>query len=263
MKENGMLLVTDVGNSHTVLGLFEEDALVGRWRVRTGNYHTTDELQMMLAMLLQNAGITADEITGCCISSVVPQLNASLIRMSRRALGVEPIMVGPGVKTGIRLQCDNPKEVGADRIVNSVGALAEHTGPLIIIDFGTATTFDAVTAKNEWIGGVIFPGLQLSVDALFDHCAKLPSIDIAKPAQVIGRDTVSNIQSGITYGYADLVDGIVGRMKKEMEGEAKVIATGGLATVIGEVARSMDVIDPQLTLKGLRAVYRKNTKEVS
>lgn len=258
-----MLLVTDVGNSHTVLGLYDNDVLTGRWRVMTGNYRTADELHILLAMLLQGAGVQPKQITGCCISSVVPQLNAALIQVSHNAFGVEPVMVEPGIKTGLRLKCDNPKEVGADRIVNTVGALESHKPPFILIDFGTATTFDAVNEKAEWLGGVIVPGIQLSADALFERCAKLPRVDIAVPPAVIGRDTVTNIQSGLTFGFADMVDGLVLRMRAEMKNNAQVIATGGLAKIVAKVAKTIDLVDPDLTLKGLRSVYRKNTREAS
>lgn len=253
-----MLLVIDVGNSHTVLGLYQDDELQGHWRVVTNNYRTGDELRILFSMLLQGEGVRPDAITGCCISSVVPQLNMALNDVCQTAFGVTPLMVGPGVKTGLQLQCDNPKEVGADRIVNAVGAIEAYEGSLIIIDFGTATTFDAVTAKAEWRGGVIVPGVQLSAEALFEHCAKLPRVELSKPDRVIGRDTATNIRSGIIYGYADLVDGLVRRFGKEMGGTPKVVATGGLAPLIADVGESIDVVDPMLTLTGLEAVYRRN-----
>ncbi len=255
-----MLLVIDVGNSNTVLGLYQGDALQGHWRVSTGNYRTGDELRILFTMLLHNEGVDPKSIEGCCVSSVVPQLNMALHEVSQTAFGVEPLMVGPGVKTGLQLQCDNPKEVGADRIVNAVGAIEEHEGALIIIDFGTATTFDAVTARAEWRGGAIVPGIQLSAEAIFEHCAKLPRVEISKPEHAIGRDTVTNIRSGLTYGYADLVDGMVRRFGEEMGGKPKVIATGGLAHVMAEVGKSIDVVDPYLTLKGLKAVYHRNPR---
>ena len=253
-----MLLVVDVGNSHTVLGLYDGRELRGHWRVVTANYRTGDELQILLLMLLQSIGLQSSEITGCCVSSVVPQLNPALQQVSHHSFHVEALMVEPGVKTGIVLQVDNPREVGADRIVNAVGAREEHDGPLVIIDFGTATTFDAVTARAEWIGGIIVPGIQLSADALFENCAKLPRVDVIVPKTVIGRDTVANIRSGLTYGYTDMTDGLIRRMRSEMGGKAKAIATGGLAKVIGGVSKEIEVIDPWLTLKGLRAVYEKN-----
>ncbi len=255
-----MLLVIDVGNSNTVLGLYDGDTLVGQWRVVTHNYRTGDELRILFGMLLTSAGIDPKKISGCCVSSVVPQLNMALQEVSRTAFGVDPLMVGPGVKTGLVLQVENPKEVGADRIVNSVGAIEEYEGALVIIDFGTATTFDAVTAKSEWKGGVIVPGIQLSADALFEHCAKLPRVELSVPDHAIGRDTVSNIRSGLTFGYADLVDGLVRRIKNELGGAPRTVATGGLATIMAKVGSTIDIVDPELTLKGLKAVYRRNAQ---
>lgn len=258
-----MLLVVDVGNSHTVLGLYRGDTLIGHWRVVTSNYRTGDEMHILLAMLLQGIGIDRKQVTGCCISSVVPQMNPALQEVSHNAFRITPLMVGPGIKTGLVLQCENPKEVGADRIVNSVGALEEHKGPLIIIDFGTATTFDVITAKAEWLGGVIVPGLQLSADALFERCAKLPRVEVLVPPSVIGRDTIANIRAGLTYGYADMIDGLVRRIGEEIGAKPTVVATGGFARLMAEVARGIDVVDPLLTLKGLKAVYHKNVKPSS
>jgi type III pantothenate kinase len=234
--------------------------LRGHWRVFTGNYRTGDELRMLLHMLLQTEGIDPGHVEGCCVSSVVPQINAAIEHIAMHVFEARLLMVGPGVKTGLVLQVENPKEVGADRIVNSVGALAEYPGPLIVIDFGTATTLDAISEKNEWRGGVIVAGLNLSADVLFERCAKLPRVDIAVPPTVIGRDTVANIRSGLTYGYADMVDGLVRRMAKELGGEPKVIATGGLSGIIGQISETIDVVDPLLTLKGLKAVYEKNER---
>jgi type III pantothenate kinase len=255
-----MLLVMDVGNSNTVVGLYEGDTLRCHWRVVTSNYRTGDELRILFLMLLQTEGIAASAVTGCCISSVVPQLNQALQQLCRDGFHVEPLMIGPGVKTGLVLQIDNPKEVGADRIVNSVAAIEEYPGALIVLDFGTATTFDVVTAKGEWRGGVIVPGVQLWADVLAERCAKLPRVDVVTPAHVTGKDTVGNIRSGLTYGYADLVDGLVVRLAAEMDDTPTVVATGGLAGTIAEVAKRIDVVDPMLTLKGLRAVYRRNER---
>ncbi|HNR31954.1 MAG TPA: type III pantothenate kinase [Candidatus Hydrogenedentes bacterium] len=257
-----MLLVMDVGNTQTVLGLYDGDILRGHWRIFTNNYRTSDELRVLFFMLLQSAGIDPGIIEGCCISSVVPQINLALEHVCKKVFGAKLLMVGPGVKTGLVLQVENPKEVGADRIVNSVAARAEHEGPLVVIDFGTATTFDAVTAKGEWRGGVIVPGLQLSADVLFERCAKLPRVDIAVPPSVIGRDTIANIRSGLTYGYADLVDGLVRRMGREMQCEPTTVATGGLAELIADLTDTIDVVDPLLTLKGLRLVYERNEKQL-
>ena len=258
-----MLLVIDVGNSHTVLGLFEGDTLSAHWRVATAHYRTGDELGILLAVLLQQDGVDRRDIRGCCISSVVPELNFALQEASRDAFAGPVVMVGPGVKTGLILQCENPKEVGADRIVNSVAAFEEHGGPVIVIDFGTATTFDAITAKAEWRGGIIVPGLQLSATALAERCAKLPSVEITRPPTVIGRDTVTNVRSGLTYGYADMVDGLLRRMAEEMGTKPTVVATGGLADLIADIATGIDSVDPFLTLKGLKAVYQKNERSTA
>jgi type III pantothenate kinase len=175
--------------------------------------------------------------------------------------GAELVFVEPGVKTGLVIQVDNPKEVGADRIVNAVGALEEHDGPLIVVDFGTATTFDAITEKAEYKGGIIVPGIKTSADALFEKCAKLPSVEISKPAQVIGKNTIDHIRSGLTYGYADLVDGLVARMAAEMKGDPTVLATGGFAEMAAGIAGRIDQVDPFLTLKGLRAVFHRNKRD--
>ncbi len=255
-----MLLVMDVGNSNTVVGLYDGDELAGHWRMVTTQYRTSDEIRVILTMMLQQDGFSRDDVTGACISSVVPQLNMALNQMCRDGFDVGPISIEPGIKTGLKLQTENPKEVGADRIVNAVAAIEEHEGPLIIIDFGTATTFDYITENREYRGGVIVPGIQISADALFERCAKLPRVEVSVPPTVIGRDTVSNIRSGLTYGYADMVDGLVRRMNTETGSESTVIATGGLAPVIADVSEMIQIVDPLLCLKGLRLVYLKNQK---
>lgn len=258
-----MLLVLDVGNTNTVAGLYEADELRAHWRIMTRNFRTSDELRILLSMLLQQDGFELKAIKGVCISSVVPQLNMALSQAAREGFGVEPVLVEPGIKTGIKLHNENPKELGADRLVNCVAAAEEYEGPFIIIDFGTATTFDYLTADAEYKGGIIVPGIQLSADALFEHCAKLPRVEISVPKHVIGRDTNTNIRSGLTYGYADMVDGLVRRMGAEMSTTPMVIATGGLAKIIDEAAESIDVVDPLLTMKGLRALYEKNAQVAS
>ncbi len=255
-----MLLVIDVGNSNIVLGIYHKDKLINHWRVVTSNYRTGDEFYLLITMLFYSSNIKPSQIRGCCISSVVPDINSALYHLCKRAFGFEPVMVEPGIRTGIVLQCDNPKEVGADRIVNAVAGIEEYGGPLIIVDFGTATTFDVITAKSEWLGGVIVPGIQLSADALFEHCAKLPRVEISIPPSVIGRDTVTNIRSGLTYGYADLVNGLIKRIRSEMGTHARVLATGGLAETIAQLAKNIDVVDPLLTLKGLKIIYEKNAR---
>jgi len=254
-----MLLVIDVGNSHTVLGLYEGDTLKADWRLVT-SYRTADELLVLYTMLFQQRGFDPRGVNGCCISSVVPQFNHELDVVCKKAFEVTPLYVGPGIRTGIVIQVDNPKEVGADRIVNAVGAVEEYSGPLIVVDFGTATTFDAISEAREYRGGAIVPGLQISADALFEKCAKLPRVEIARPENVIGKDTIAHIRSGLTYGYTDLVDGLIGRIAAEMNATATVVATGGFAGLIAKISGKIDHVDPLLTLKGLKAVYRKNEK---
>lgn len=255
-----MLLVVDVGNTNTVLGLFDGDDLVANWRLTTENYRTSDELRVFMTMLMQQSGHDPKSVDGCCISSVVPQLNDALHRVVRTGFNLEPIFVEPGIRTGLKLQNENPKEIGADRIVNAVAAIEEYEGDRIIVDFGTATTFSYVTANAEYKGGIILPGIQLSADALFERCAKLPRVEISVPESVIGRDTVSNIRSGLTYGYGEMVDGLVRRIAAEMEITPFVIATGGLSGIISQVTTVIDVHDPLLTMKGLRAIYHKNAR---
>ena len=257
-----MLLVVDAGNSQTELGLFDAEKIIGQWRVVTTNYRTRDELHILLTMLLHSIKVSREDTRGCCIASVVPHLNSALQQACEHTFGIQPLMVEPGVKTGIILQCDNPKEVGADRIANAAGARAQCSDAMIIIDFGTATTFDVMTEKAEWLGGLIVPGIQLSADALFENCARLPRVPIKAPRSVIGRDTVTNIQSGLTYGYADMVDGLVVRITKEMGIPMKVIATGGLSRAISAVASQIDLVDPLLTMKGLCAVYERNLGKI-
>lgn len=256
-----MLLVIDVGNSHTVLGVYEGDTLKAHWRVVTTSHRTSDELRILFLNLLKDSGFEASDITGCCISSVVPELNHSLQVMCRHTFNMEPLFVGPGVRTGLVIQVENPKEVGADRIVNAVAAFDEHGGPLIVVDFGTATTFDVVSAKGEYLGGAIVPGIEISAEALAERCAKLPRVEIARTDKSIGRDTISAVRSGLTFGYADLVDGLIARISAEIKGKPKVVATGGMAGFIGAIAAQINEIDPWLTLKGLRLIYAKNEAE--
>lgn len=255
-----MLLVVDAGNSNTVVGLYDGDTLAAHWRLMTTNYRTADELRILFTMLMQEDGYNPKRVDGCCISSVVPQLNSALLQVARDGFKVEPVMVEPGIRTGIKLHNENPKELGADRLVNAVGAVEEYPGDKIIIDFGTATTLDFVTAEAEYKGGIILPGIQLSANALFENCAKLPRVDVSVPDRVIGRNTITAISSGLSFGYADMVDGLVGRISEETDCEPHVIATGGLASSIAAVASSINVVDPLLTMKGLRAIYHKNLK---
>ncbi len=253
-----MLLVVDVGNSHTVFGLYQDEELVAHWRVVTTTHRTSDELRILFLNLLEERGYSVKNVTGCCVSSVVPELNHSLQSMCRQTFDTEPLFIGPGVKTGLIILTENPKEVGADRIVNTVAAFEEFGGPLIVVDFGTATTFDAVSDKGEYLGGAIVPGIEISAEALSEKCAKLPRVEITKTESAIGRDTIACVRSGLTFGYADLVDGLINRIGKELGGKPYVVATGGIAGFIGSMSERIDTIDQWLTLKGLRIIFDKN-----
>ena len=254
-----MLLVVDVGNTNIVLGVYEGENLKGHWRISTDRVRTTDEYGVLIMNLfLHDKTVDAEAIDGVIISSVVPPLMPTLERVSRRYFNVEPLVVGPGTKTGMAIKYDNPREVGADRIVNAVAAYEQYGGPIIIIDFGTATTYCAVLANGDYIGGVITPGVMISAEALFQRAAKLPRIEVKDPGQVINRNTVSSMQSGMFYGYVGQVEGLVARMKVEMPEGTKVVATGGLAQLIASATESIDFVEPKLTLEGLRLIYDKN-----
>jgi type III pantothenate kinase len=253
-----MLLAIDIGNTNVVLGVFNRKKLVENWRVGTNTQITPDEYAMTFKDLFGFAKIDFSKITGVIISTVVPPLLPVMIEMSRKYFKIEPMVVTTAMKTGITIRYDNPKEVGADRIVNAAAAFQLYGGPLIIVDFGTATTFCAVTKRGEYLGGAICPGVKISAEALFQRASKLPRVELAKPAKVIGRDTISAMQAGIIYGYAGLVDGIVGRMKKELSADARVVATGGLAELVSQETRSIEEIKPHLTLEGLRLLYDIN-----
>ncbi|MGZ8867994.1 MAG: type III pantothenate kinase [Thermoanaerobaculia bacterium] len=250
------LLVLDVGNTNVVLGIYRDDKLVSSWRLATARDRTADEYGILARQLLN--GAVHQPLDGAIIGSVVPPLNGPMAHMVREYFGVEPMFVEPGIKTGLAIHVDNPQEVGADRIINSVAAFEEYGGPTIIVDFGTATTFDVVTANAEYVGGVIAPGLTISAEALFARAARLPRVDIKRPPSVIGTNTVVNMQSGIYFGYLSLVDGLLTRMKQEIGTVKKVIATGGLASLFGEDSEHIDLVDPELTLKGLKIIYDRN-----
>lgn len=251
-----MLLAIDVGNTNIVLGIYRGEDLVGSWRLATARDRTADEYGILAKQLIDHA--FDGTIDAAIVSSVVPPLNSAMSWMIGHYFGVEPLFVEPGVKTGIAINVDNPQEVGADRIVNCVAAYARWGGPTIIVDFGTATTFDVVTKDAEYIGGAIAPGLNISADALFSRAARLTRVDIKRPASVIGSNTVVNIQSGLYFGYLGLVDGILARMKKELPDLKRVVATGGLATLFENESEHIDEIDSQLTLKGLKIIYDRN-----
>lgn len=253
-----MLLVIDVGNTNVVVGVFEGENLLDHWRISTIRDRTTDEYGVAIMNLFHFNGLNPDDVEAVIISSVVPPLMPAMERVSLRYFKTEPIIIGPGTKTGMAIKYDNPREVGADRIVNAVSAYEKYGGPLIVIDFGTATTYCAINEKGEYLGGAIAPGIGISAEALFQRAAKLPRIEIRNPGQVICKNTVSSMQSGTLFGYVGQVEGIVERMKKELKGNPKVIATGGLASLIAAETGCINVVEPLLTLKGLRLLYEKN-----
>ena len=253
-----MLLVIDVGNSNTVIGLYDGDELLHDWRVRTVVNQTVDEYGMLIMSLYKAADVDSKIIKDIIISCVVPTMLNVLEPLCLKYFNIKPLIVGPGIKTGMIIHYDNPKEVGADRIVHAVAAFEKDKSPLIIIDFGTATTFDYVSNKGEYMGGCIAPGIVISTEALFERASKLPRVEFTKPSKLIARDTVSSMQAGIMWGYAGLVDGIVKRIKKEINCDAKVLATGGLANVIAAETETVDKVEEMLTLEGLKIIYSRN-----
>ena len=259
-----MLLTLDVGNSNTVLGLYRlnSDELVTSWRISTLRAQTIDEYGVLLLNLFSMRKIEATEVSSIIISSVVPPLDSTLRQVCERYFNLKAMFVEPGIKTGMPILVDNPAELGADRLVNCVAAFARYGGPCIVVDFGTATTFDVISAKGEYIGGVIAPGLAISAEALFARAAKLSRVDVKKPAKVVGTNTVAHIQSGLYYGYIGLVDGILERILNETghpdTPAPKIVATGGLARLIVDDSRFIDTIDDMLTLDGLRLIYERN-----
>ena len=253
-----MLLVVDVGNTNTVLGLFDGDTLVHDWRIRTVVDHTVDEYGMLIYNLYKSSKIGTKRISDIIISCVVPPMLNILEPLCRKYFHLKPLIVGPGVKTGMPIYYDNPKEVGADRIVNAVAAFEKYRRDLIIVDFGTATTFDYISAKGEYMGGCIAPGIMISSEALFERAAKLPRVELSKPKSIIAKDTVSSMQAGIIYGYAGLVDGIARRMQAEAKGDPMVVATGGLAKIVAPETKTIAVVDDMLTLEGLRLIHLRN-----
>ena len=255
-----MLLAFDIGNTNLNLGLYESDQLIHRWRLETVPTRTDDEYGLLLLQLLNGAGLDPANITGVIIASVVPALTATVTSMSRRVFGQSPMIVGPGLKTGVPILYNPPKDVGADRIVNAVAAYHRFRCACIVVDFGTATTFDSITARGEYAGGAIAAGIQISMAALFHNAAKLPKVDIDRPDHVVGKSTVESIQSGLYFGYVALVDGLVARIKAEMKADPiRVVATGGLAPIIAQDTLAIDDVDETLTLEGLRLVYTLNS----
>jgi type III pantothenate kinase len=250
------LLVIDLGNTNLVLGIYRDEELVSSWRLATARERTADEYGILARQLVGDT--LHASLEGAIIASVVPPLNGAMTMMVQKYFGVDALFVEPGVKTGIAIHVDNPQEVGADRIVNCAAAHHEYGGPTVIVDFGTATTFDVVTANAEFVGGVIAPGLNISAEALFARATRLPRVDIRRPDRVIGTNTVVNMQSGIYFGYLGLVDGILARIRTEVPDLKNVIATGGLATLFAEESEHIDDVDPELTLKGLKIIYDRN-----
>jgi len=257
-----MILVLDAGNTNIVLGLYEGTELIADWRLSTDAIRTADEYGIQVMELFLQSKLDPSDVEGVIISSVVPNIMYSVEHMILKYFESKPIVVGPGIKTGINIKYDNPKEVGADRIVNAVSAHEIYKRSVIIIDFGTATTFCALSASGNYLGGTIAPGIKISSEALFQKAAKLPRVELVKPDNVICKNTVTSMQAGIIYGYGGLVDCIVNKMKEEMiasgEKEPLVVATGGLAKLISEEAKSIDIVHPFLTLEGLRIIYEKN-----
>ncbi len=252
------MLVFDVGNTNMVVGVYEKENLLTHWRLRTDTLRTSDEYGMMLNSLFHYHKLDMHNISAVVISSVVPTLMMELELMSQRYFSCKPLVIEPGVKTGLAIKYDNPREVGADRVVNAVAAYAKYGGPVIIVDFGTATTFCVVNEAGEYLGGAIAPGIRISTEALVARASKLPRVELAKPKSLIGKNTVMSMQVGIIYGFVGQVEGIINRMKKEIEGNTRVIATGGLASIIAHETDTIDIIDEFLTLEGLRMIYEIN-----
>lgn len=248
-----MLLVVDIGNTNILVGLFDGKRWANSWRLTSRQEMTADEVVVLLSGLLG-----PDRVDGGIVASVVPPLTHQVLEAIRRLTGIDPLEVAPGIRTGLKIRTDNPQEVGADRIVNAVAALALHGGPAVVVDFGTATTLDVITAEGEYLGGVICPGPKLGAEALALRTARLPRVDLNLPSRVIGRNTVDSIRSGLMHGHAAMVDGLVIRIERELGQPVKVVATGGLAALLAPCLQRIDAVDPWLTLEGLRLLHDRN-----
>lgn len=255
-----MLLAVDVGNTNISYGVFEGERLVHHLRSESSRSRTSDEYAVLLRQMLALRRVDPEAITGAIVASVVPTLTDTISDFLETAFAVEALIVGPGIKTGVRILYENPREVGADRVVNAVAAHAWAEGGVIVVDFGTATTFDCVTPEGDYLGGVIAPGIEISAEALFTRASRLHRVEIARPEQVVGRNPVGSMQSGIVYGYAGLVDGLCERLGNELDYDCKVIATGGLARLIAPETSSIEHVDDHLTLTGLRLIYERNRR---
>ena len=257
-----MLLAIDVGNTNIVLGVFQRDELMHSWRLTTIRERTADELGILVTSLCAHHRIAREGITGIVMASVVPPLTGTMIQMAWDYFERKPLNLDYATKTGMPVLYDNPREVGADRVVNGIAAYEafgrKEERPVIVVDFGTATTFDAISARGEYLGGIICPGPQISADALFQRAAKLPRIDVRKPERIIGTNTVASMQSGLFWGYVDMVQGLVRRMRAELGGNPAVVATGGLALIVAPETDLIEHVDPELTLQGLRIVWERN-----
>jgi len=253
-----VLLAVDVGNTNVTFGLFDGERLAADWRVTSHRDRTADEMAVELRDLFALKGLDLGLVTGVVVSSVVPNVNPALIEASRRYLKCEPVMVGPGVKTGVKVRYESPRDVGADRIANALAAYTKYGGPIVVIDFGTAVTYDAISAEGDYLGGAIAPGVEISLEALVSHTAMLRRVEPVAPDSVIGRNTVASIQSGLVWGFVAQVEGMGARMGGELGGKARVIATGGQAALVAGLTHVIEETDPLLTLEGLRLIYLQN-----
>lgn len=253
-----MLLAIDIGNSNITLGIFHGEELRATWRIATDVHRLADEYAVLILNLLPRQGIESSQVKDSIICSVVPPLTVTFEDLCRRYFGSKPLIVEVGIKTGMRILYDNPKEVGADRVADAVAAFRKYGGPVIVVDFGTATVFDAISKEGDYIGGAIAPGVDVAAEALFERASKLPRIELVAPSSAIGKDTVSSMQSGLIFGYVGLIEGLVNRFQRELGGGAKVVGTGGSAGMIAKESSVIDVLDPDLTLVGLRMIHEMN-----